>query len=213
MLRLGIAAVLAAAAALFLLKGVPVFALIDRALAVVSGLGPWVFFTAMALMPAFGVPTLPFTLVAGSAFGERMGMAGTVLAVNAAMTVNLALTYWLSRWVFRTRLARLFEKLGYKLPEVDRGDITDLIIILRVTPGVPFFVQNYLLGLADAPVRLYFLLSCLFVWPNNAAFTIFGDALRHGRGGTIVLALSLIVAVVAATHLLRRHYSQRRAAA
>jgi uncharacterized membrane protein YdjX (TVP38/TMEM64 family) len=192
---------------------VHVLALIDQVVHFVTGLGPWVFFTAMALMPALGAPTLGFTLVAGSAFGERLGMVGVVLAVNAAMTVNLALTYWLARWVVRDRLARLLHRLGYKLPQVDAGDITDLIVILRVTPGVPFFVQNYLLGLANAPVARYFILSCLFVWPNNTAFTIFGDALLHGRGQRIFIAVLLIIALVAATHMLRRHYGRRKAAA
>src|SRR5258705_2504519 len=44
---------------------------------------------------------------------------------------------------------------GYKLPEVAAGDATDLIVLVRVTPGVPFPVQNYLLGLAQVPVVKY----------------------------------------------------------
>jgi uncharacterized membrane protein YdjX (TVP38/TMEM64 family) len=211
--RLGLAGLIAVAIVLFLLKGVHILTLIDRVVAFVAGLGPWVFFTAMAIVPACGVPTLGFTLVAGSAFAERMGMAWVVVAVNVAMTINMALTYWLARWVLRDHLARLLERLGYRMPEVDRADITDLIVILRVTPGVPYFVQNYLLGLADAPVGCYFLLSCLFVWPNNAAFTVFGDALLHGRGEKIVVAVLVIIALVAATHMLRRHYGRRKAVA
>ena len=86
-------------------------------------------------------------------FGERLGMGEGVGASSlAAVTVNLLLTYWLARRALRPWLARLLPRLGYALPQVAAADMTDLIVILRVTPGPPFFVQNYLLGLADRPV-------------------------------------------------------------
>jgi uncharacterized membrane protein YdjX (TVP38/TMEM64 family) len=175
----------------------------------IQGAGPWAFFGAMALLPAFGVPMLLFSLTSASAFAPEMGMGGVVAASIAAMTANLLLSYWLARWALRPWLARLMERCGYRLPKVESGDITDLIVILRLTPGVPFFVQNYLLGLADAPVGRYLLLSCLLGWPNLAAFTIFGNALRNGRGGTIIAAAGLLVAVVAGTHMIRRHLKGR----
>jgi len=211
--RLGVGAVVLAAVAVFLLKGVHFLALVGKVVAVVSGLGPWVFFTAMALLPAVGAPTLAFTLIAGSAFGERMGMTGVVAAGIAATVVNLSLTYWLARWIFRRWVALLLGRLGYKMPQVDRADSTDLIVIFRVTPGIPFFVQNYLLGLADAPVGRYFAISCMLTAPQCAAFIVFGNALLHGRGERIFVTLLLVVALTAATHLVRRHYGRRKAAA
>jgi uncharacterized membrane protein YdjX (TVP38/TMEM64 family) len=84
---------------------------------------------------------------------------------------------------------------------------------LRVTPGFPFCIQNYLLGLVNAPFARYFLISCLTIIPNNAAFIIFGDALLHGKGRAIATGLCLIIALVAATHFLRRHYGRRKLAA
>jgi uncharacterized membrane protein YdjX (TVP38/TMEM64 family) len=211
--KLGLAGAIAAAIALFLLKGVHILDVIDRVVALASGLGPWVFFTAMALLPAFGAPTLAFTLIAGSAFGTRMGMSAVVMAGMAATAVNLAITYWLARGILRKWVALLLERLGYKMPEVDRADITDLIVILRVTTGIPFFVQNYFLGLADAPVARYLIVSCILTLPQSAAFIVFGSALRHGRGGAIVAGLGVIIALAAATQLLRRHFGRRKAAA
>ena len=160
LLKLGVAGVVAAAVVVFLLKGVHFFALLDRVVAIVSGLGPGIFFAALAILPSVGAPTLAFTLIAGSAFGERMGMTGVVLAGMAATAANLALSYWLARWILRRWVALLLERLGYRMPQVERADSTDLIVILRVTPGIPFVVQNYLLGLADAPPARYFLISC-----------------------------------------------------
>jgi hypothetical protein len=64
----------------------------------------------------------------------------------------------------------------------------------------------------DAPAGPYFLISCLAAVSNTAAFIIFGEALVHGKGRTILVAFSLIVALVAATHFLRRHYGRRKLA-
>ncbi len=210
LLRVALALVVAAALGIFLLKGVHVQELVLQAVSFVTRLGPWAFFTAMAVLPAFGAPNSAFTLIAGSAFAPGMGMTNVVLAGTAALVANMALTYWLARFVFRKWLARLLEKLGYKLPKVDRADMTDLIVILRTTTGIPACVQNYTLGLVDAPVGQYFLVSCICAIPGNAAYIIFGEALLNGRGGTVLLAFSLIVAVAAATQLLRRHYGKKK---
>jgi uncharacterized membrane protein YdjX (TVP38/TMEM64 family) len=211
--RLGVALVVAAAAGIFLLKGVNLLNLLDRGVALLASVGPWAFFIAMALLPAVGMPATFFTLSAGSAFGPELGMAGVVAAGVAATAANIALTYWLARGLFRQWLEQLLERLGYKMPEVESADVTDLIIILRTTPGIPLCVQNYLLGLADAPVGRYLAVSYAIALPTTAAYLWFGDALRHGKGARILLALLLIVAAVTATHILRRHYGRRKAAA
>ena len=81
---------------------------------------------------------------------------------------------------------------------------------MRVTQGIPYCVQNYLLGLAEVPFGKYFLLTAILSLPQNAAAVVFGDALMHGRGGTLLVAGGLLVALVAAAHLLRRHYTRKK---
>ncbi len=186
---------------------------IDRGLVILQEAGPWAFFAAMAVLPAACVPMLAFSLTAGPAFGERMGMGAVVAAGLAATTVNLALTYWLANRALRPWLSALIARLGHKVPRVEAADMTDLIVIVRVTPGVPFFLQNYILGLADAPLGRYLAISCVIAWPYTAAFTVFGDALLHGRGRVALVAVSLFLALAAAAHLLRRHYAGRKAGA
>jgi uncharacterized membrane protein YdjX (TVP38/TMEM64 family) len=203
-----VAALLAVAAALFL-HGMDLPGLARRGIDEIRGAGPWTFFTAMALLPAAGVPMLTFSLTAASAFGPTMGMGGVVAAGLAAIAVNLTLTYWLARKALRPLLARILERLSYRMPVVGSADMTDLIVLLRVTPGLPFFAQNYLLGLANAPVGPYLAISCVICFAQTTAFILFGDALLHGRGRAGLLALSLILALSAATHLIRRHYGRK----
>jgi len=191
----------------------PLLDLLGRVVAAITRLGPWAFFGAMAILPAVGAPSTLFTLTAGSAFGAQIGMPAVVAAGVAAMTFNIAFTYVLARWVLRAWLQRLLVRFGYKLPQVEKGDVTDLIIVLRVTTGIPLCVQNYLLGLADAPAARYFIISYAISWPSTAAYLLFGDALLHGRGKMIIVALTAIVILTVGTHFLRRHYAGRKAAA
>jgi uncharacterized membrane protein YdjX (TVP38/TMEM64 family) len=206
-----VAAVILIAAGVVVLLGVDLRALAGRGIGLLREGGPWAFFSAMAILPAVGVPLLTFVLTAGSAFGDRMGMGGVVAAGLAAITVNLTLAYWLARRELRPWLIRLVGRLGYRVPQVEAGDMTDLIVFVRVMPGVPFPIQNYLLGLAEAPPGKYFVISCLAAWANNTVLMVFGKALMDGRGELIVLSVSGIVALAAATHLVRRHLAGRAA--
>jgi uncharacterized membrane protein YdjX (TVP38/TMEM64 family) len=184
----------------------------DLAFNTLAGAGPGVFFAAMALLPSAGVPMSPFALSAGPLFGAKLGTPVILLLGIVAITFNLVLTYWLARRWLRPILTRLVARLGYKLPEVESGDATDLIILLRVTPGPPFFVQNYLLGLAEVPFGRYLVISCAVQWSFNVAFILFGDAISQGRGKMAVMAIGLLVALVVGTHLVRRHLGRDKVA-
>jgi uncharacterized membrane protein YdjX (TVP38/TMEM64 family) len=181
--------------------------------AVITGAGPAVYFGAMALLPAVGVPMAPFALAAGPLFGAQLGFAALILFSILAITVNLTLTYWLARRWLRPFLAQLLARFGYALPVVKGGDITDLIVLLRATPGIPFFAQNYLLGLANAPFGRYLAISCAIQWTINVAFLLFGEALSQGRGKTVLTAVLLLVAITVATNLARKHLMRKKAAA
>ena len=93
--------------------------------------------TAMALLPALGFPVLAFGLTAGPAFSARLGMGTVVALALTAVTVNFLLTYALARRALRPLLQKLMNRFGYKLPEVEAGDAGDLVLILRLTPGIP----------------------------------------------------------------------------
>ena len=202
--------VLALAAAGLLLRGYDWRALFDQGMALIRGAGPVAFFTAMTILPALGVPTLAFSLTAGPVFGDRLGMGTVVFLSSIALTGNLVLAYAMARMGLRPLLEKLINRLGYKLPQAEAGDATDLIVILRVTPGIPFCVQNYLLGLAEIPFGKYFIVSTILALPQNAGFVLFGDALLHGKGKMVLVTGGLLVALVAVTHLVRKHYGRKK---
>ena len=209
LLKLAAAGVVLLVAAGLVARGLDLRALLAQGLDLIRGAGPVAFFTAMAVLPAAGAPLSAFSLTAGSAFGPQLGMVWVIALSLLAITANMALAYFLARRALRPLLEKLLTRLGYRLPQAGQEDATDLIILLRVT-GLPFPVQNYLLGLAGLSFGKYLLVSALIVWPTNAAFIFFGDALLHGKGKVALIAFGLILALMAATQLLRKHYGKKR---
>jgi uncharacterized membrane protein YdjX (TVP38/TMEM64 family) len=190
-------------------RGLNLKGLLAQGLDLIRGAGPVAFFTGMALLPAIGVPLLAFLLTAGPVFGPTLGLGWVILFAQLAMLVNMALSYFLARRAVRPLLEKLFTRLGYRLPRAAAGDEFDLIIILRVTPGIPFPVQNYLLGLAEVPFARYLVTSFLCVAPGNTAFVVFGEAMLHGKGKVALVTLGVILALAAATQLVRKHYGKK----
>ena len=213
LLKLAVAGVVLLVAAVLVARGLDLKALVAQGLALIRDAGPVVFFGSMALLPSVGVPLSPFALTAGSVFAPSLGMPLVIVLALSAVTFNILFSYYLASRALRPLLEKLLVRLGYKLPEVAAGDATDLIILVRVTPGVPFPVQNYLLGLARVPVVKYALISCAVQWSFNAAFILFGDALLHGKGKLALLGLCGLVALTVGTHLVRKHYGTKKPAA
>jgi uncharacterized membrane protein YdjX (TVP38/TMEM64 family) len=187
--------------------------LLEQLMALVRAAGPAVFFIAVILLPAAGMPMLAFLLPVMSLFAADLGMAAVLVIALACVTVNMALTYALARRALRPLLTRVVTRFGYKLPEVRAGEVTDLIVLLRVTPGIPFCVQNYLAGLADMPFGKYMLVSCLVVWPLNIAFMLFGNSLLQGNGKVALIMFGLLALFVAARLVLRRHFAAKKSQA
>jgi uncharacterized membrane protein YdjX (TVP38/TMEM64 family) len=210
LLKLAVVAAVVVVAALLLARGYDLKGLFQQGLGVIRDAGPAVFFTAMALLPAVGAPLLFFSLTAGSVFGPQLGLPLVMVLSLSAIALNMALSYVLASRAFRPLLESLVKRLGYRLPQVDSGDATDLIVLLRVTPGVPFPAQNYLLGLAGVPFVRYLVVSCLIQLPINGAVIFFGEALLHGKGKIALVSLLLLLALMTGAHLVRKHYSAKK---
>jgi uncharacterized membrane protein YdjX (TVP38/TMEM64 family) len=186
-------------------------AAVTHAIDLLRAAGPWTFFSAMAVLPALGCPLLAFHLTAASAFAPQMGMGGVIAAAGVAIAVNIALTYWLACYGLRPWLEQLIARTPYKIPQLDAADHAEITVVLRVTPGPPFFLQGYLLGLAGVRFSTYMWISWVIAMAYATGFIIFGDAILHGKAGAAIGGLGAIVAVALIFHILRRHYGKKRA--
>ncbi len=174
--------------------------------------GPFPFFGAMALLPAVGFPVSVFSLSAGVLMGPQIGLGWAVAGTLLSLGLNMALTYWLARYALRPLLEGVVRKLGYGLPEVVKENQLGLTVLCRITPGPPFFVQNYLLGLAEIPFWTYLWVSWSIQGSFAVAMVVFGEALMQGSGKVVFLAVSALVAIFVVIKLVRRRYAQKKKA-
>ena len=175
--------------------------------------GPLVFFGAMALLPAVGFPMIAFTLAAGPVFGPVLGTGWVIGWSLLAVAVNLLLTYWLANRALRPLVSRLLKYFDIRLPDGTTGGAWQITLIVRLTPGPPFWVQSYLLGLLRVPVGPYLVVSLFVMAGYIVALVCGGEAIAGGNGRLAFLAAGLLVVTVAVLQLLRQRTVRRRAAA
>jgi uncharacterized membrane protein YdjX (TVP38/TMEM64 family) len=197
------------AGGLLLLRGVNIRALAGQGMAIIRDAGPWVYFAATAFLPALGAPLSAFTIVAGEAFAAQMTMAGVIVAAMAAIAANLALTYWLARYALRPLLSRFTERYGYRIPRVTKANALNISLMIRLTPGPPFFMQSYILGLAEVPFRLYMIVSWLCILPWSVAFVVLGKGVFNGNFKLVGTGVGVLVAATAFVHWVRKRYASR----
>ncbi len=136
-------------------------------------------------------------------------MGGVLAAAGLAIAVNQALTYWLARYALRPWLEQMISSTKYRIPVVAPAEHAEITVLVRITPGPPFLLQNYLLGLAEVRFGTYLWISWLITFFYSAGVIVFGDAILHGKGKVAFIGLSLIVAVALGVHLLRKHYGKK----
>ena len=188
----------------------------EEAHAIVLGLreaGPVVFFVAMALLPAVGFPLLAFTLAAGPVFGPTLGPGWVIVWCLTAVMANLLLTYWLANRALRPLMGRLLARFELPLPDKAAEGAWQMALIVRLTPGPPFWLQSYLLGLMRVPLVPYLVVSTLVMTGYIVALVWGGEAIVNGNGRLAFAAVGVLVVSVAALQLLRQRTARCRAAA
>ncbi len=193
----------------FILRGIDVRGIGDRVVTAIREAGPLAFFTAMTVLPAFGVPMLAFTIPAGEAFSPQLGMPGVIAAALVAIAVNLAIGYWVARYALRPAVVWLLHRFGYSVPKITPENALSMLLIVRLTPGPPYFLQACILGVAQAPFRLYMIVSWVAILPWAIGGIILGKGLFQGNFAAVLLGISVLVAAGAAVHWVRKKYAQR----
>lgn len=185
---------------------------VGRCLEWVRNEGAGVFFVAMALLPFVGIPLSPFVLSAGALFAPSLGAGVVILCGVAAMAFNIAVSYWFAAYALRPSMERLILWMGYRVPKLPGGGKgVELTLLLRLVPGVPFFMQNYLLGVARVHFGLYMLISVLVPTVHLTIAVLAGDALMQGNHGKLMVAGALFAVVGVGLHLLRKRLAAKRA--
>lgn len=184
---------------------------IHRCLAYVRAEGAGVFFVAMAVLPFVGFPLSAFVLSAGPVFAPTLGPAMVIVCGVGALAVNVSLSYWFAAVALRPWMERVILWLGYPVPKLPEGKEWEFTLLLRLVPGVPFFLQNYLLGLARVHFGIYMLVSMIVPTIHLSIAVLAGDALAKGDKGKLTIAGVLFGVVCLGLHVMRKRLAAKRA--
>lgn len=185
-----------------------------RVVAWVDGLGPWGPFAYAALYALAALAFVPgsvLTVTAGALFGLGTGL----VAAFSGATLGAAAAFAVSRTIGRRWVERRFAS-DPRVGQIDRAIAAEgrrMVLLLRLSPIVPFNVLNYALGLTSVRFRDY-LAGSIGMLPAAAAYVYSGTLAREaalvaaGAGHRdpvfyALLAVGLAATVVAATLLAR----------
>lgn len=170
--------------------------------------GPVPFFLAMAVLPGLGFPLSAFLFAAGPVFGPTLGVVPVIIYSFLAIAADVALWYWIAGYWLRPVIARLVLRFGYTLPTIPERALIPAIFLLRVPP-TPFFLQNFILGLARVPFGAYMLVTLLVQAATVIAMVTLGDALMRGDWRWIAAAIALLFVAGGVLHQLRKRVARR----
>lgn len=164
---------------------------------------PWALIAVLATLPGLGFPISPVLVLFGLVLAPHYGMPATLALAFAAQAVCTTWTYalaagplraWLSAQVLRHR----------ELPILTEGNAIRLGLILRLTPGIPYAIQNIALGALGMRLRTYLLVSIPTTSLWTAGFVITGGAIFKGNIGWAISGLAILIVLVLATRMWSR---------
>lgn len=169
---------------------------------------PWAMVAALVILPGLPVPASPLLFTAGVVWREQPYMA--VGFALLGISLNLTWTYWLAAGPARRLVEKLLVATETQIPDLPRGDHLRLILILKLTPGIPFFLQNYLLGFLRAPFLLYLPVSILCNGLIGTGIVLSGVGIADGNLEPAITGVSLIAVGFVLTQLIRRWLAKKR---
>ena len=145
--------------------------------------GPIVFGLLYVAAVLALVPASALTLAAGAMFGVVVGTITTSLA----STTGAALAFLITRHLVRDRLTR---KLGNdpRFTTIDQAIARQgwiIVGLLRLSPAVPFNLQNYLYGLTGIGFWTCVLTSWVAMLPGTILYVYLGHVGRLGLDAAV----------------------------
>jgi len=209
--------------ALFLfMGGLPVRKGISAMEGFILDLGIWgmvIYALVYTIATVLLLPGFPLTVAAGAIFGPLWGGWGLLwgtLTVAVGANFGAALALLIGRYFARDKVAKWAESYP-RFSAVDRAIETGgwkIVALLRLSPALPFNLQNYLYGLTGIRFWTCVLTSVVAMLPGTFLYVYIGyigrvgaEAAAAGGEGTanlgkyIMLGLGLLATVVVTVYI------------
>ena len=127
------------------------------------------------------VPGTILTLVAGAVFGLGIGF----ITVSIASTIGASLAFLIARYLARDKVSSMAEDnrhFGAIDKAIEEGG-WKVVGLLRLSPAIPFNIQNYLYGLTKVKFWEYALTSWIAMMPGTFMYVYLGTVSGAALGG------------------------------
>ena len=169
--------------------------------------GIFIFIGVYAVATVLLAPGSILTIGAGFAFGLWKGF----LAVSAGSTLGAALAFLVARFVARDKVEAIAQRSG-KFRRIDEAigkEGAKLILLLRLSPVIPFNLSNYFYGLTGVRFWPYVLVSWIGMMPGTFLYVYIGvagkaavsatagaEAARHSREYWALTSIGLVATII-----------------
>lgn len=168
---------------------------------------PWWLFAGLVILPGLPIPTSALLILAGTVWRERPLTACAVCLV--ALALNMTWTYWVAARPGRVLVEKLLTATAMRMPDLPQGNHLRMILIMRLTPGLPLFLQNYVLGFFRVPFRMYLPVSmgCSGLIASGIVLSAAGVA--DGNLTTLLTGVPLIVLGWVVVQMIRQRLGRK----
>lgn len=176
-----VSAALIAVSVLLIVRRLPLGPAVQALEEWIASLGFWgvaVFVVLYVIAVVFMFPASPLTLAAGALFG----LAGGTAAASVGSTTGAALTFLIGRHLARDRVAKWVVRYP-KFAAIDRAVSAGgwrIVGLLRLSPAIPFNLQNYLYGVSGIRFWPCVLTSWAAMLPGTFLYVYLGHVGRAG---------------------------------
>jgi len=178
----------------------------------ISGLGVWgpvVLALMYIVATVLFVPGTILTLAAGAIFGLGTGF----VVVSIGSTIGAALAFLIARYFAREKVAAMASRnrrFGAIDKAIEEGG-WKIVALLRLSPAIPFNLQNYLYGLTAVRFWPYVLTSWVAMLPGTFLYVYLGHVTGAALGGDrerspaewAMLAVGLLATIAVTVYVTR----------
>jgi len=147
----------------------------------IEGLGFWgpaIFALIYGVWSTAFLPGAALTLVGGAVFGLSVGLATVWVGASIAMALSFLIGGYLARRRVE-EMARNNPKFGAIDRAIDDGG-WKIVALLRLSPVVPFNLQNYIYGLTPISFWTCWLTSVFAILPGTFLYVYLGHVAAQG---------------------------------
>jgi uncharacterized membrane protein YdjX (TVP38/TMEM64 family) len=172
----------------------------------VASANPLVILAGIAVLPLLGIPVSPLMVIAGARLGYINGFIVTLLG----LVLNFSAAYWVSTSLLRAHVVNRLRRSGWSVPQVSRENALALTVLIRATPGIPLFLQNYVLGIAGVPFQTFLAVSAAVHSVYGLAFVILGNGLHGSKVWQMLVGCGLLASIACGLAIARRRLAHKR---